>query len=346
MFTWKQLFKNTGQKQPEESKVGMALRTVVMREGIEAYSNAEHLAEKLSEQGISEIEIKQVQLVLAAGSFLRYKEQFSEGITATDINNIIQTTAVSGLAAETVRKVVSDLLFGVGISQNIHMEVSFDGGHSFINKDIYSIPSACGGELDDIETVLDTKKEEENSLSKEQFDFLNYCAAAGIPRAARILGKMYLEGTGAVKDIGKAGEYLGYAVRAGDTKAMVLLGDYCYENGYYNEAYELFTGPGTFAVDSSKRQTVSNLCSIKEFNRKEMAVWVGITVLIEVLILFLPASAVTGNHTVAKVICSMLNAGVFGLLLWNWYKHPYSDMRQYGLLYAFVAFIFMLVYIV
>ena len=152
MFTWKQLFKNTGQKQPEESRVGMALRTVVMQEGIEAYSNAEDLAEKLSEQGISEIEIKQVQLVLAAGSFLRYKEQFSEGITAADINNIIQTTAVSGLAAETVRKVVSDLLFGVGVSQNIHMEVSFDGGHSFINKDIYSIPSACEGELDDIES--------------------------------------------------------------------------------------------------------------------------------------------------------------------------------------------------
>ena len=345
MVTLKQLFKNTGQRQPQETRLGMALRAIVMQEGIEAYSDVERLAERLSAQGVSDIEIRQVQLVLEAGSFMRYKEQFSQGITAVDINNIIQTAEISGLAADTIRKVVSDLLFGVGISQNMHMEISFDSGYSFLNKDIYSIPSACGKELDEIETALNTEMEVEN-LSKEQFSFLNYCAAAGIPRAARILGEMYLQGKGTVEDIGKAGEYLRYAVRAGDIKAMSLLGDYCYENGYYNEAYKLFTSPGTFAVDSSKRQIVSNLCDLKVFNRKELVAWFAVTAALETLILFLPASPITGGHIIAKVICSLLNAGVFGLLTLNWYKQPYSDLRQYGPLYVLTVFIFLFIYIV
>ena len=343
MVTLKQLFKNTGQRQPQETRLGMALRAIVMQEGIEAYSDVERLAERLSAQGVSDIEIRQVQLVLEAGSFMRYKEQFSQGITAVDINNIVQATGISGLTADTIRKVVSDLLFGVGISQNIHVEISFDSGRSFINEDIYCIPLACGKELDEIETALNTEVE---SLSKEQFSFLNYCAAAGVPRAARILGEMYLQGKGTVEDIGKAGEYLGYAVRAGDIKAMALLGDYCYENGYYNEAYKLFTSPGTFAVDSGKRQVVSNLCDIKAFNRKEFAMWLAVTAVLEILILFLPASTVTGGHIIAKVICSLLNAGVFGLLTLNWYKQPYSDLRQYGLLYVLTTFIFLFIYIV
>ena len=214
-----------------------------------------------------------------------------------------------------------------------------------LNKDIYSIPSACEKELDEIETALNTEMEVEN-LSKEQFSFLNYCAAAGIPRAARILGEMYLQGKGTVEDIGKAGEYLRYAVRAGDIKAMSLLGDYCYEKGYYNEAYKLFTSPGTFAVDSSKRQIVSNLCDIKVFNRKELVAWFAVTAALETLILFLPASPITGGHIIAKVICSLLNVGVFGLLTLNWYKQPYSDLRQYGPLYVLTVFIFLFIYIV
>ena len=202
-----------------------------------------------------------------------------------------------------------------------------------------------GKELDEIETVLNTELEVEN-LWKEQCSLLNYCAAAGIPRAARILGEMYLQGKGTVEDIGKAGEYLRYAVRAGDIKAMSLLGDYCYEKGYYNEAYKLFTSPGTFAVDSSKRQIVSNLCDIKVFNRKELVAWFAVTAALETLILFLPASPITGGHIIAKVICSLLNVGVFGLLTLNWYKQPYSDLRQYGPLYVLTVFIFLFIYIV
>lgn len=344
MLIGKQLFKNTGKKQPEVSKLGIALREIVKREGIESYTNTEHLAELLKNYEISEVDIKKVQLVLVSGSFLRYKQQFSEGITAVDINNIIQSTLVSGLSVEVVRTIVSDLLFGVGISQNIHMEVSFDKGHSFLNKDIYIMPSACEKELNEIEKALTASGE--NKLSKEQFNLLNYCALAGIPRAARILGEMYLEGIDTVKDIKKAVEYLEYAVQAGDTKAMSFLGDCCYERGYYNEAYEFFTGPGTIAVDSGKRQLINNLCSIKMFNTKAIVLWLGVTILIEILFFFLPASTITGVHNVAKVICSLLNIGTFGLLTLHWYKKPFSDLRQYGLLYAFIVFVYLFVYII
>lgn len=340
----KQIFGCRKQTETEGSRLGRVLREIVLREGIESYTNTEHLARLLKNQGIEKIEIRQVELVLESGTFLRYKDQFAQGITAADINNIIQTTAVSGLSAETIRTVVSDLLFGIGISQNIRMEIGFDSGHSFINKDIYILPTACEKELKKIESAVTDS--ERNKLSEEQFGLLNYCALAGIPRAARILGEMYLDGTHTVRDIDKAAEYLTYAVRTGDVKSMAFLGKYYYERGYYNEAYELLTGPGTFVADSGKRQLVDHLCDIKIFNMKTLVMWLGLAFLIEVFLLFIPSSPVTGIQTLMTVICSLLNLGVVGLLLWNRYKRPFSDLRQYGFLFIVVVFIYLFVYIV
>lgn len=345
MLKIKQLFIKTSQTKKEGSGLGMALQRVVMRCGRECYNDIEYLTEELKKEGISEIEIKQVQLVLMSGSFLRYIKEFENGVTAVDINNIVQTTAVSGLSVETVRKIVEDLLFGLGITQRIRMVISTDENQSIRNMNLYIPPSECNEKLCEIEKTFLSNKEDSSAISEKSFDFLNYCVAAGVPMAARILGIMYAEGIYVSKNIKSAVEYLSYAVQTGDTEAMAFLGDCYYESGYYKAAYQLYTGFGTFAVDSGKREKIAHLCNIKVFNIKSLFLWIGVTCLIEMLLMFLPASPITGVHTALKVICTIFNIGTFITLICEWFRNPYADLRKYSMIYTLIVFIYMFVYI-
>lgn len=340
-----QFFKIEDDYGREISRLAKALRTIVKESGTESYKEKESLPVLLQNQGVDMVDIRKVELVLETSNFLRYLDQLSEGISAIDINNIIQSAENSGLTLETLKIIISDLLYGIGITQKIRQENYSEGwekSSGFSSQSIYLTPYAYKDSLDKVEKNIKEKKK----LEASEFSYLNYCCTAGVPRAARILGKLYLQGTYVGKDLKKAKEYLKFAVHTGDAGAMVLLGDYYYEMAKYNEAYELYTSPGALAVNGDRKSRVRDLYDIKKYNKKEVFIWGIITIITEFLILYVCAdSVITGKHIVMKVICSILNIGTFAAILWKGKKEMFSDLRGYGLMYGLIAFLYYFVYI-
>lgn len=341
MIEIKQIFKNNVHDiNGGESNLGKTLRTIVDKESVEVYKSTEKLSVLLKEAGFNDIEIRQVEMVLGTGSFVRYLDQLSDGISAIDINNIIQVSMAAGLSLDTVRKIVSDLLYGIGIPQKINVG-SFDEKREFSANSIYISPYACRYELHKIEDLIKSK----TKLLEWQVSYLNYCYQAGIPKAARLLGQMYQMGTGVDENPLIAASYLKNAVSMGDAEAMVLLGDYFFGEAYYDEAYEYYTGPGTYAVDEQHRGRVRLLQKIKKFNSKEIFVWMALAVILQMIILILPASVITGSHNAAKIVCTLLNICAAAWVAFTNIKRPFFDLRRYGIAFSGIFFIYAFFYV-
>lgn len=341
MIEIKQIFKNNVHDiNGGESNLGMALRTIVAEEGMEVYRSTEKLSARLKESDVVETEIRQVEMVLETGSFVRYLDQLADGISSIDINNIIQVSMTAGLSLDTVRKIVSDLLYGIGIPQKINVG-SFDEKREFAANSIYISPYACRYELNKIEELIKSK----TKLTEWQVSYLNYCYQAGVPKAARLLGQMYQQGIDVDENPVKAAEYLKTAVSMGDAEAMVLLGDYFFGEAYYDAAYELYTGPGTYAVNEQRRGRVRLLQKIKKFNAKGIFMWIALAVILEIIMLFLPASVITGSHNAVKVICTLLNICSAALVVFTNFKRPFFDLRKYSMAFSGIFFIYAFFYI-
>lgn len=343
MMKKKKIFKQNFSeiKEPETSKLGIALRTIVSQKGTMIYTNIDELSILLEEQKIDSIQIKQVEMVLISGAFSRYLDQISEGISVLDINNIINATMYSGLSLETIKTVVSDLLYGLGISQKVKIRNLPDIMTTEVpQENTYITPYTCKSELNRIENLI----KKGTKLSEEQFSYLNYCYESGIPKAARLLGILYQQGGDLEKDLKKSVEYLNSASRMGDAESRGLLGDYHFREGRLDEAYSLYTMPGALAVNEQRRGIVRILCEIKKFNLKSIIMWFLIAVLMEGGILF-SSSAITGDHILAKIVCTVVNIGTIVSLIWVNRKKPFFDLRIYGVAFSIIFFIYMFVYI-
>lgn len=334
------------QKQDENLKVsllGQVLHQIVMAEGVEVYRDLKKLEELLQQHNIEPASIRRLQLVLETSNFLRYTDQLKNGISAIDINNMIQSSKrESGLTVDTIRRAISDLLYGAGIPQTIKADDYIeDVNNELINGNIYITPYAYEKELDIIEGRILVK----GTLEGEEYSYLNYCSLAGIPRASRILGELYLMGDYVEEDLQKAEEYLRLAASLGDEKSNMLLADYSYEMAKYNEAFELYTRTGE-AINGQRKGRIKNLYDIKQYNKKELVLWGAISIILEILILSACGMpVVTVTHSIMRVLCTLLNIGACIVIFLKAKREKFADFREYGLLYAIIAFLYFFVYI-
>lgn len=344
----KQIFKKNAVMSEDDAKrvlspLAFALRNAVLEKGTNIYSDKKELAIILKSYGIGDIQLRQVDMIISGSSFMRYLDHMSEEISAVEINNIMKSAMSTGLSLNTIQNVVSDLLFGIGINQII-MLGSFDDRRDLsIGNGVFISPYACRTELDKLEDILKGGE----VLTDWQFSYINYCHRAGIPKASRLLGMMFQQGLNVDESQQKAEEYLGFAVSMGDAESMLFMGDCCFEQARYDEAYIYYTSPGTYAVDQNRRKRVQILCNTRSFNIKEKWAYIILAVILEIIILFfMPESEITGNHNIEKVVCSILNAGAAAAAILYNRCRPFSDLRKFGLVFAAVMFLYAFMYIV
>lgn len=343
----KQIFKKNAVMSEDDKRVlsplAFALRHAVSEKGTNIYTDKKEFETILKSCGIGEIQLRQVDMILSGSSFIRYLDHMSEGISAVEINNIMKSAMSTGLSLDTIQNVVSDLLYGIGINQTI-MIGSFDERRDLsIGNGVFISPYACRTELDKLEDILKSGE----VLTDWQFGYINYCHRAGIPKASRLLGMMFQQGLNVEESQQKAEEYLGFAVSMGDAESMLFMGDCCFEQARYDEAYIYYTSPGTYAVDQNRRKRVQILCNTRSFNIKEKWAYIILAVILEIIILFfMPESEITGNHNIAKVVCSILNAGSAAAAIWYNRCRPFSDLRKFGSVFAAVMFLYAFMYIV
>lgn len=338
--------------------LGNALREIVRENGAKIYGDRQKLGILLQEKQVSSLRISQIELFLEFSSFLKYMDQFSGGITAIDINNILLTARRTGLTDPVNRVIVEILLDGLGIVQTLGREEILAVQEKPLVKGGYICPSEFESELEEIrERIVRAAADGGHEpvqyseiLSKEQMDFLTTCSRAGVPRAAGILGEMYLKSyqeSGAKEDESRALELLNLAYSKGNTAAMELLGDYYFQKAQYDEAYATYTGMCSLAVSEERRDNVRLMRKAKEHNRRQNRIWWLLAALLELLVLFvIPDSAITGSHALAKVFFTILNAGTVALCVLRERKLPFRDSRETGVLLAVIFAVFSFSYLV
>lgn len=320
--------------------VATTLKDIVAAEGAEIYKDIPRLVEKLKAQGVRDSAIKPVELVLYGSSLIRYLDQLSNGLSAIDINNIILTAESAGLSARMARKTVSNILFSLNVPQLAQDVSAVELAEQANGGTIYIPPAAYTNRIHELQEKIRNQKK----LTESDFSEINAFAQAGIPAANSLLGEIYLVGMGVPADKQVALEHLKYAAAHGEAEAYGLLGDYYY--GQDNmKAFELYSRPGAMALNEKRWVRFRNLHNVKRYNNLQALLLVLLAVVVELFMFLFNTSAITGEHVIASMICSVINLITIAGTLFVHYKNPYQDLRNLSLPLLITFFIFAQIYI-
>lgn len=315
--------------------VATTLKDIVAAEGAEIYKDIPRLVEKLKAQGVRDSAIKPVELVLYGSSLIRYLDQLSNGLSAIDINNIILTAESAGLSARMARKTVSNILFSLNVPQLAQDVSAVELAEQANGGTIYIPPTAYTNRIHELQEKIRNQKK----LTESDFSEINAFAQAGIPAANSLLGEIYLVGMGVPADKQVALEHLKYAAAHGEAEAYGLLGDYYY--GQDNmKAFELYSRPGAMALNEKRWVRFRNLHNVKRYNNLQALLLVLLAVVVELFMFLFNTSAITGEHVIASMICSVINLITIAGTLVVHYKNPYQDLRNLSLPLLITFFIF------
>ncbi len=322
------------------SALAVALKGIVSAEGVDVYSDPSKLAAQLQSKGIEACQIKQVELAVWASAFVRYLDQLSSGLSAIDINNIILSVEEAGLSASVSRNVVSDILFSLNVPQ-IAQEVSLKPGEADPElAQLYIPPREYSAALEEIKRCVFNGQK----LTEKQFSTLNSFLGARIPDAYTVMGMVYYTGLEVTQSDEKALEHWQYAASHGSAEAYGLLGDY-----YYNrdnmQAYRLYSRPGALALNEKRWDKFRNLLKTKKFHLKQLVILAALFVLTTVFMFVFKNSAITGGHTAAAIVCTIINALILAGSVFIHIKDPYQDLRHFSLPMMLMFLIFALILI-
>lgn len=326
---------NRGINQEPPGIVAATLKRIVAEKGPDVYRNVPQLVDQLQGTNIRDCAIKQVELVLYGSSLVRYLDRLNSGLSAIDINNIVLTAEQAGLSSKAARKTVSDILYSLSVPQLTTDLSAIELAEQTMGGSAYVPPSVYENQLDKMRRKIRNSQ----VLTAQEFSDLNLFANAGIPAAYTLLGTVYLQGLGVPEDQDTALEKLKYAASHGDAEAYGMLGDYYFDRDNM-KAFELYTRPGAMALSEDRWERFRRLHKVKRFHRMQAICVTAVALLLALFMLVFRSSAITGAHTAAWIVCTVLN---FVLTIVVWLVHsrnPYQDLRALILPYIVMFFVY------
>lgn len=304
------------------SVLDRALRALVREKGRDIYRDPDKVASHLKKEKISSARIKQVELVLTESSLLGYLDRMNEGLSAVDCNNILLSAERTGLSDQTIRIIVSALLYGQEVPQVFAeflplKEALYKGNE----RSLYVPPREYQQPLQEIQRKLDVKTE----LEKADISQLRLFVRADIPMAHRLYGQ-YLMSCAVPNDIPRGVEQLQIAADQGDAEAAALLADH-YMKTDPQKAHQLYAQPGAVAMDKRRRENFLVLQKRRKHCLTQLWRLAGIFVLLELFIFLMFSSPVTGSHPTAQLLCSVVNAANLIWLVAHHIMDPYRDLQ-------------------
>ena len=319
----------------KEDPISMLLRESVSRNGIQAYKDSKLLCDFLIGKNVNRIKVKQINMILTESSFLNYLDKINDGISPIEVNNIIKSAIPTGMTLKTIQEVVTILLNGLGIFQDIN--IVFIESNNPSNKELYISTFECKETLGGFEDQIEKNK----ALNASQLEYINCCCKAGVSDAYRIKGILYLKGINISQNYDAALNCFLTAESMGDIKSLLYMGDCYYEKEKYKEAYDCYTGFGTYAISPATRVIVRNLIEIKKFCKKEMFITLVLGVVIEMYLLIVPfETSLSLIQTFLKILCLLLNVAITVLTFIKYRKNSYYDFRKCSLFYALVLSVY------
>lgn len=324
------------------TNTAVALERAVSKLGSEAFHKDEELIKELRSSGIEKPKIKQIELALSCDSVSKYFKSMGDLLTQTEINNIILELRRSGFDSDTARILTAELLYSLHIPQ-ISLEpfiTTDDSSEDAVPSDLYVPQYVYKPKM---EEYLNKIRQHEE-FDTDQLYELKQFADADIPEASYIMGCVYNMGLGVEPDSFIAQRYIHRAAEQGYPLAYALLGDAAYNMNMYDLAYEYYSMPGAVALNSNRIQTMKKLMEAKKYSQK---VCFNVVLLFFVTIAFIVLAAIISPpsllHTIFGCICGTISIFILGFVIFEHNKFPFKDLRQFGVFFAFVVFLYSII---
>ena len=225
------------------------------------------LAEALTENGISPVEVYKILLITGVSGF-RKLVQSAPDVRQADIELFVTNAMLeTGLRKDTILALTADLLSPIGVSSVWRKPKEKEDGTS--QKQAFVIPyETYETILENYETSFRSMVREETAETEPDYTKLIPLAEAGLPRAQLYLGTYLI-----AQSDEKAQEYgrtlLEMAEKAGESRASGVLGDYWYRSKTTDglqKAYEYYTAFGGAALTSPQRKRFQELLDTRKYN--------------------------------------------------------------------------------
>lgn len=323
----------------------VALRQIVKSKTTGIFGDPQALAQSLTEEKLSDTAQKQVELALTAEPLRKFLLLEKKEPTAVDINNLLCSVADCGLSDQDAREVLEDLLYSVDITYVLNNRASVKQAYEHGDKAKYIPPFVYRAELEQITKVVALGKSDD--LTAEMLETLKMYADCGIGEANCLLGVVYRRGFGVPEDQALSRQYLLKAEAAGYPPAYAWLGDEKFDSNDYDAAYAYYSKPGAIALGKTRIQKMNTLFKAKRFAKKVCAMLMGIYALIlAVMLLVCNNLPLIGGHPVIVGIFVFLETALMGFVFLVHHKMPFKDVRGYGLGFAIIFALYLVLVLI
>lgn len=342
----------------DDSLVGSQLCRAVAEHGQGVLLKADALRSALEREGAFERDIQVLCLMAGAPGLKELLEKHSAS-TQADLDHFVRNAMVyTGLSRETV------LLKTYQICRAAGLPISYipDKSQPFTTNGTpiaYAFPP---------EMYEPTLRPFRAAFDREQFKFvsktnLNFrtlgpLVQAGIPEAQFYLGIWGLE---SAESSATALGLLEEAANNGNELAAAALGDYYFDKGFgknadtspetivelhlnspWDRALQYYTGYGAIELNSRRKAAVTSIINHGIYNKK-LKILCGALFAVMVLALFaIPGLMIDAPHPIWGIICLLLEAVVYALMLRALKIHPHMHAENYPLVMSSVWIIFLI----
>ncbi len=303
--------------------LGDLLRILVRKHSTAIYSDPARLREELSGMGVSEGDILRIAL-MAQMPDLRQLVASSRKTVQADLDVFVRRAVqFTGLSRETVMDLTGAIALSVDIAFSYTSRPSTTPA---LSESAFVVPMRFyQKELDAFQKEF-TKAVETRSLSALNLDKLSPLVAVGLPKAKYFLGYYLLHTSEPEQTNERAVALLEEAAAQGDAAASAELGDYYYQHNAetWGLAYEYYTGYGASALNTQRKQAVSNILNQRQYNRKVLGLSAVLFLFMCATLVFAPGAAVFPPCYFAGGISAFCNLAVLTLAALRYRAKPYG----------------------
>lgn len=319
--------------------LGKALRELISKSGIDILKDSKETEKYLLEKNIENVLIVQTRLVLEEGNIKRYFSQISNGITMTDVNNIVLCTQRrTGLNKIIVKNILTAILYAVNLPTSIASVVIQKDGEIARQDKVLLAPDQYTQQQ--IETIEEAVESGQYSRLNNLTDEINLLSEAGVPIALYAKALCILKNENKMSS-DKAKVYFLEAAQAGCKHANAYLGDYFFENEIpdYTMALHYYTELGAVSLNKKRQENVRVILEGKKQNRKiviSTGILLGLVCIFNIFMALGKFQVKETTHGFAATMSIIICLAVYCFQIFEYRRKEYNESRLLTIVIAFI----------
>lgn len=265
-------------------EIKLKFHSIVSNHGENLIEDTNSLETALTESEIDNVTVNQIVYLIKSSHIENYIGK--DRITLIDVNNIIlDIEKNTGLKKSVVKEYLSIILYAFGYQalsdelnsiQLVNTKSDMNTDSSFdtntYEDDLKRIATAIDNTIRYKDPSVDGGSNNENTINHYN-PILKKLTRQGNPEALYLTGKCYYYGIATEKNLNEAKKYFSKSADLGYSQASAFLGDICFNDCKYTDAYNYYTDLGAVALSNERK---NNLSAILNYKKRNIALLVGV----------------------------------------------------------------------